>query len=364
MKKKSLIHHTLLWFLVCTAALFVLTLPLFYLLTKHFYAEDLMEVIQAVEHGEAIPSLDMERDIMAGVMIQFVLTFLLLSVALFVTVRFVTGHLWRPFDDTLRKAEQFNLAQSDVPDFAHTDIVEFSRLNDSLGLLMRRNKETWRIQKEFTENASHELQTPLAVARGKLDLLMQCHLSGEQLRLVEELYQLNTRMGHLNRNLLMLAKIENSQYGRKEPVPLIGFIGRLLPSYELLAGNCRIALDGAVGPDVTVDANPTLLECMINNLVVNAIRHTARGEIHICVEGSSALVVSNTANGAPLDSEGIFRRFHAGDSRSGTGLGLAIVKAICDFHGWVVEYRFSEGSHVFTVSWVMTDPAASSLKKT
>lgn len=350
MKQKSLIQKTLLQFLICTALIFVLTTPLFYLLTKYFYAEDLIDVIEAVEKNQAIPQLDLESDIIAGVMIQFTMTFLLLSIAFFITMRFITRRMWRPFDDTLRKAEQFNLAQSEVPEFLPTDILEFSRLNGSLGRLMRKNKDTYLIQKEFTENASHELQTPLAVTRSKLDLLMQEELSMQQLKLVEELYQLNTRMGHLNRNLLLLAKIENAQYNTQETICLPKFIETLLPSYQLLSGNCSITLENAGETELTVSANSVLLECLINNLVINAIRHTGAGDIRIITGNGPLLEVSNPADGEPLNAEQIFSRFHSGDTRNGTGLGLAIVKAICDFHGWEIEYLYTHNRHIFKIN--------------
>lgn len=121
--------------------------PLFYLLTKYFYAEDIVDVVEAVKRGQGIPSLDLERDIVAGMMLQFLLIFLVITVALFLTVRFAAKKIWLPFDDTLRKAEQFNLAQSEIPIFAETDIQEFARLNHSLGQLMKKDKDIYRIQK-------------------------------------------------------------------------------------------------------------------------------------------------------------------------------------------------------------------------
>lgn len=349
MKQKSLINKTLWQFLICTAIIFALMTPLFYLLTKHFYAEDLIDVIRAVEMGQTIPELDLESDIMAGVMIQYVLTFLLLALAMFVTVRFITRRLWQPFDDTLCKAEQFNLAQSDVPVFAATDIAEFSRLNESLERLMAKNKETFRIQKEFTENASHELQTPLAVTRSKLDLLMQENLSQPQLEIVSDLYQLNTRMGQLNRNLLLLAKIENAQYNQFEKINLADFIEKALPSYNLLKTNCTVLLETESPGDIIVKANPILLECLLNNLVVNALRHTELGEIRIIMSDTGDFEVRNPAANGPLDSSTVFSRFRSGDYQT-TGLGLAIVKAICDFHRWGITYAYSEHTHCFRVS--------------
>lgn len=348
-RSHSLIHKTMSQFFICTAVIFLLTAPVFYLLTKHFYAEELIEVIQAVENGGEIPPLDLERDIMAGVMMQFILTFMVLSVAMFITVRFITRRLWKPFDDTLRKAEEFNLAQSAVPGFADTDIMEFRRLNDTLQQLMGKDKETFRIQKEFTENASHELQTPLAVTRSKLDLLMQENLTEAQLGIVAELYRLNTRMGHLNRNLLLLARIENEQYDRRDDVCVAEFVESLLPSYEALRGNATVRIIAGDTAPWSVRANAILLECLFNNLVVNAIRHTTGGEISIDVSRPGTIAVSNPATGGALDPATVFRRFRRGTGEGGNGLGLAIVKAICDFHGWTAEYAFADGAHCFTI---------------
>ena len=114
---KSLLHKTLSQFLVCTVAIFILTTPLFFLLTKYFYAEDMIDIIEAVQLVTSIPLIDLERDIMVGMMLQFLLIFLVLSLALFIMMRFITHRLWLPFDDTLQKTEQFNLAQSAVPQF-------------------------------------------------------------------------------------------------------------------------------------------------------------------------------------------------------------------------------------------------------
>ena len=146
--------------------------------------------------GTSIPHIDLERDIMVGMMLQFLLIFLVLSLALFIMMRFITHRLWLPFDDTLQKTEQFNLAQSVVPQFQKTEIKEFARLNNSLAKLMQKDKEIYRIQKEFTENASHELQTPISIIRSKLDLLMQ-----------EELDELKQEKRELKRQLQLADSI-------------------------------------------------------------------------------------------------------------------------------------------------------------
>ncbi|MGN0028341.1 MAG: sensor histidine kinase [Marinilabiliaceae bacterium] len=350
----SLLAKTLAQFAACAVACLALTAPLFYLLTKYYYAEDLIEVVEAVGRGQGVPDIDLEQDIVEGMMLQFLLVFATLSVSFFITVRFATKRLWRPFDDSLRKAEEFNLAQGDIPSFGPTGVREFDRLNRSLESLMANDREAFRVQKEFTENASHELQTPLAVVRSKLDLLMLQDLSASQMGIVSDLYELTVRMSHLNRNLLLLAKIDNASPSALEAVDVVEVFSRSLPLYETVSADAKVRLaDRRSCPSARVRANAFLLECLLKNLVVNAIRHSASGAEVLVEVADSGVVVSNaSADGLPLDGASLFRRFRAGDVRSkGNGLGLAIVKAICDFHGWRVEYRFVGGRHVFVVSF-------------
>lgn len=351
---KTLLSKTLSQFLLCTITIFILTAPLFYLLTKHFYAEDMIDIIEAVQQGKGIPPLDLEKDIMAGMMIQFILIFLVLSLALLITMRFITHRLWQPFDDTLAKTERFNLAQSEIPQFLDTGIKEFIRLNHSIAQLMQKDKKTYLIQKEFTENASHELQTPLAIIRSKLDLLMQEDMNERQIQLVADLYQLTTRMGYLNRNLLLLAKIENAQYTEMESVDIATLVSTSLPMYSVLNNNISLEMDDHRNEHHTLlHANPVLLECLLKNLIVNAIRHTSPdGKVKILLE-NNRLTVCNTSDGSgALDSSTLFRRFQSGNGqKKGNGLGLSIVKAICDFHKWTVHYTFENGMHSFCVTF-------------
>ena len=348
---KSLLNKSLSQFMICTGLMLLLTAPLFYLLTKCFYAEDLIDIIEAVQQGNSIPPLDLERDIIIGMMIQFLLIFIILSISLLITMRFITRRLWQPFDDTLQKTEQFNLAQSEIPEFRETQIKEFARLNASLKRLMEKDKKSYLIQREFTENASHELQTPIAIIRSKLDLLMQEDLNERQMSLVSDLYDINIRIGHLNRNLLLLAKIENAQYTKLEDIDLFNVTNTLLPMYGVLQNGLSISIEDHRTRQSTLRANINLLECLLNNLIINAIRHTtsANGEIKIVIEDDS-LSVSNEAEGEALDGQTLFQRFRSDNTKKvGNGLGLSIAKAICDFHGWSVQYSFSNNRHIFTV---------------
>lgn len=350
---KSLLSKSLTLFACCATVCFVLTAPLFYLLTKYYYAEDMMDIIEAVNQGHTIPPLDLEQDIIAGMMIQFLLIFAVITIAMFITMQFTTKRLWHPFDDTLRKVERFNLAKSDIPLFMETDIREFASLNRSFEQLMRKDKETYRIQKEFTENASHELQTPIAIIRSKLDLLMQENLNENEMNIISDLYNMTIRMGHLNRNLLLLAKIENDQYTSLQDIDIATTIKESLPLYECLQNDTTLRfIDQRTDKITNIRANPVLLECLLKNLIMNAIRHSINGGEILIAISDNGLTVSNAAtDGKPLNTLTLFCRFHSGDNRQkGNGLGLAIVKAICDFHHWTVGYCFNNGRHIFSVT--------------
>lgn len=352
--KTRLMAKTFKLFACCTAVCFALTAPLFYLLTKCYYAEDMIEVVEAVSRGQGVPPIDFERDVVTGMMIQFLLIFVVITLSLYIMLRFMTKKLWQPFDDTLHKAEQFNIAQGELPVFCDTDIQEFDRLNQSLALLMSKSKETFRTQKEFTENASHELQTPLAIIRSKLDLLMQEDMTESQMKLVSDLYGLTTRMEHFNRNLLLLAKIVNTQYAGMEEVDVAKVLAESLPLYDALRGETVIKVeDHRTKRGGSVVANAVLLECLLKNLVVNALRYSAAGgEVLVEVEDSRLTVSNDSDDGVALDAATLFCRFSAGgDRRKGNGLGLAIVKTICDFHHWSVGYEFAGGKHRFVVDW-------------
>lgn len=349
---KSLLNKNLLQFVVCILVILLLITPLFYLTTKNYYAEEMMDAMDSFSKGKTMTHSDLEEDVVEGMVLQLVMIFAVLSLSLVLVMRFLTRRLWKPFDDTLMKIERFNLELSDIPEFTKSGTTEFERLNHSVEILMRGNKKTYIKQKEFTENASHELQTPIAIIQTKLDLLMQENLNRSQARLVEDMYQICNRLRRLNKNLLMLAKIDNEQYAQDEEVNLKTFIQKRLYAYSCLNASGNVSLKEP-SPDMTIHANVTLLESLLDNLVLNAIHHKKQNtDVFIGIAGRSLSVSNKGIEEKPLEKEELFKRFsNNGDKNRGNGLGLAIVKAICDFHHWHVDYQFNDGFHVFTVDF-------------
>ena len=349
---KSLLNKTLSQFIVCTVIILILATPLFYLLTKHFYAEDMRDIIKAVEQNRPIPELDLEEDIMHGIMLQFILISGVLGIAIILMMRIISKRLWEPFDETLKQIENFNLESGVIPPLADSDIKEFTRLNHALNRLMENSVKSYKTQKEFTENASHELQTPLAVFQSKLDILLQQpDLTKPQAEMIQGLYRVSSRLARLNRNLLLLAKIDNKKYNTMTTIDLVATLKELFPFLESLTEGVTLHRSFEC-PDLFIKGNKILLESLINNLLINAVRHnTPGGDITITVS-ANRFVISNTSEEGALDPQLLFNRFYRPSEKTkGNGLGLAIVKAICDYHHWKIDYSYRNNRHNFIVQF-------------
>ena len=294
---------------------------------------------------------------------------LLLFACLMAGMTVITGliykKLWTPFYKTISVAEQFNLRQNEIPPFAPTDTKEFNQLNRSLATLIDNNLRAYKIQKEFTENASHEMQTPLAVFRSKLDLLLQQpNLTEAQMQIIQTLYEASSRLVRMNKNLLLLAQMDNLQFPDMQTLNVSDLLEELSSFLLIQVEAANITLETQITNKVlTLQANKLLLECLFNNLLTNAIRHNVSGGAILVKLESNLLEIFNTGVTQPLDSAQLFRRFGRmtpsvlessraeAATTQGSGLGLAIVRQICSLYGWQIDYGFEQGLHRFGVKF-------------
>lgn len=278
--------------------------------------------------------------------------FLILVVGFWILNRRLSKKLWQPFQDTLQKLKSFQLNSQKQINFQETDTIEFAELNATLDKLLQHSISTYKNQKEFTENASHELQTPLAVLKNKVDILLQSDdLTERQYHIAEEMNKALIRSTRINKNLLLLAKIENSQFDSSE---LIGFGTLVVQSMDGLQAHFKeknISVGSDISSDVEVKGNSGLIEVLINNLIINAIRHTLPGGAISVMLSTSGFEVRNSGEQV-LNPDLLFKRFsRMSANNSGSGLGLSIVQEICKLHGWQVTYSFENNEHIFRVTF-------------
>ncbi len=353
MEKRTLIDKTLSCFVGCVFIIIVASFPIYYWITKGVFSDEVANLIKMVKSGHPHSTTELQDDLIKEVLIQFFLLSATLVGGCVLTMNFIMKRFWKPFDETLEKIEAFRLERNECPVLQESNIEEFDRLNITLKKLMEDSLLSYRAQKEFVQNASHELQTPLAIFQSKLDLMLQQpELTENQAIIIQDLYRINARLTRLNKNLLMLAKIENNQFKITEKIDLVAVLDDMLPHLESIAGGLTIKENIELAPFYVV-ANRTLLETMVNNLVVNAVRHNKEsGEIIVTANPVCLIVANTSSNEEELDYKQIFNRFYRPDRQEiGNGLGLAIVKAVCDYHGWDIRYKYKNGMHEFVVDF-------------
>ena len=277
--------------------------------------------------------------------------FILIVTGLFILNRRLSKTIWEPFRDTLEKLRKFNLNHQDKIDFITTDTKEFEDLNDSLRKLIDHSVSVYATQKEFTENASHELQTPLAILKNKLDILLQSKdLTEKQYEIVEEMNRALIRSSRINKNLLLLAKIENNQFENSD-MQMDKLVHQCFEAIQEHFQQKNISVSNKINSEVKAFGNIGLTEVLINNLLINAIRHTPNSGT-IKIELSEKSFQIKNSGSEKLNSNLLFKRFSRFSSdNNGSGLGLAIIKEICRFHHWRIEYSFENKFHIFSVKF-------------
>lgn len=290
-------------------------------------------------------------DMITGVALFFVIILLVLFITILFINKLLSKRMWKPFYQTLQQIEKFEIDKHHKTDLPNSDIMEFNQLNKSIENLIKRSTVIYNNQREFVENAAHELQTPLAVFKAKIDTLIQrSDVSEEQSVILGSLNESVSRLNRLNKNLLLLSKIENENYNDKQNIVVNEIIEKQLGFFTEQANSKGISLKTELSKPVFIQSNPTLAEILISNLFMNAIRHNINnGQIWIKLTENS-IVFSNTGISQPLNKEKLFVRFSKlNPSEQGTGLGLAIVKKISEINQWSVSYSFTDNIHSFSL---------------
>lgn len=299
---------------------------------------------------ESINLVEMEGMVWS-VAVMFLLTIALLLVGIIWMSKISAKILWKPFYDTLNQIRNFEIDKNKPPQFIPTNIEEFDTLNKSIDRLIEKNTAIYKNQREFIENAAHELQTPLALFQAKIDTMFQLpDISKEHSLVLASLNNDVSRLNRLNKNLLLLSKIENGDTLEKQPLILNDYIKKHLEFFSEQAKAKNLTIITEFSEILTIESNSGFAEVLINNLFLNAIRHNNKEGKIIIVITRESLTFSNTGQGHALAMDKLFNRFSKSNpSSKGNGLGLAIIKKIADLNQWKVIYSFHDDLHEFNI---------------
>lgn len=293
-----------------------------------------------------------KKDLRQAIFQLLVGLFVSLLVAILLINVWVFRRSMRPFYRLVDWLDHSRLGKKNVPLENPTHITEFRKLNEAVMRYATHSEEVFEQQKQFIGNASHELQTPLAICQNRLEMLMEDEtLSELQMEEILKTYQTLEYVSKLNKSLLLLSKIDNSQFVEISEVCINEVLHRYVDDYCEVYDYRGIRLTVEEKGEFRIRMNETLAVVLVTNLLKNAFVHNIdKGEIRIVIT-SSGIRFGNTGNGEPLDGKRIFERFYQGKKKEGsTGLGLAIVDAVCRQYQLRVSYSAVDGMHCFEVS--------------
>lgn len=275
----------------------------------------------------------------------------LILLAGYVINRMVIKRLWKPFYTTVHEVEQYQLAKQQALQLPVTGTNEFDLLNKCLTTMTVRAQQEYQVVKEFSANAAHEMQTPLAVIRSHTENLMQDEQLLEQhYASIKTIDQSVNRLTRLNRDLLLLGRIENGQFPLQEKIELDKIIEQKLLELAELLSSLNITCELQTVP-VSISGNRHLTEVIVNNLLNNAMRYNVEGGKIIIDLTPKKLTISNTSIIPALEAGKISQRFyrHPETKAEGNGLGLSIVKRVCQVTGYTLQYDYQHSLHIFSI---------------
>lgn len=303
--------------------------------------------MELVVYTPTIEKHDLLRAILGWIIFLYVL---LLLIILSINI-WVFRKNMKPLYVLLKWLDSSQLGKKNEPLENITKITEFRKLNAATMAFAERGEKLFEQQKTFIGNASHEMQTPLAICRNRLEMLMEDEtLTEHQLNELIKTHQTLENLTRMNRSLLLLCKIENGQFADTRSVCLNDILAHYLDDYKEVYAYRNITVTVTTDSSFCVEMNDSLVSVLVTNLLKNSFVHNIDGGFIYIKITADTFEISNTGE-KPLDRERIFERFYQGQKKEGsTGLGLALVDSICKANHLKIDYTYVENRHIFTIS--------------
>ena len=290
------------------------------------------------------------EDILIAVVISYMVILVLAFLFLFYFNKNRNKSLWAPFFKTLDQMKHFSLSGEDSIHLTKSNIKEFSELNQEIATLTGRVRHDYKNLKQFTENISHEIQTPLAIIQAKIENMMNLgNLNNPQFEQLTSIQKGIKRLTQLNKKLTLLTKIDNRQFQNEDIVNVADLVHETIENFlELTPNSILFEKEN----DIWVKTDLHLANILCTNLISNAIKYRTPGSgIKIVISGQT-LKIANQGTEMLKQPEKVFGRFYREDmGHRSTGLGLAIVKKICELYGFQLSYAFEYQCHTFSVNF-------------
>jgi len=292
-------------------------------------------------------------DVSGGVVNVMTRLFFGLGLILLVCSFLISSWLFQPFQKSLQKIKAFNLKNDEAIIFTKTSTKEFNQLNGFITQMTDKARRDYISLKEFSENAAHEMQTPIAVAKGKLELLLESpDLKEAQLPFIQSAQAALTKLSRMGQALSLLTKIENNEFTAKETTNFSKLVEQSVLTFKDIAELNGLSLESKIAPNITLPINAAIADILVSNLLKNAIRYNLPdGWIKVKLD-KEQLTIENPGSPPNIPTNQLFERFRkSNQSGKSLGLGLAIVKKICDVNQLKVDYVFAEGIHRLIVKF-------------
>lgn len=301
--------------------------------------------------------LDPSKDLLFNmIVVSFSISFvfiLLLVVANFYQIKTI----WKPFFTTLEALKQYNDSSTNKDLLSENyNTIEFKELNKEINELITQIKSDIELHQFYFDNLNHEILTPIAIIRGKLELILQSKSMEEKdLKLISEIFKSLEKLESINRGLLLLSKIENNQFSEKSQVDLNDVLDGAINNLEDYIQSKNLTLRKNITAHISLIGNESLWEILINNLLKNAVFHNIDNGFIFIELFDDKLVITNSSANEETEAN-LFERFVKGSKKKeSTGLGLSIVSKIAEFESISVNYHFVSDNFVFEINLKKTE---------
>lgn len=289
---------------------------------------------------------------LTGIVLVFAWTFVFLLALVVILSEVISWYILKPFNAILQGIERFQLSQKTTIAQQPSRTLEFNVLNEFLMKMTSRAQSDYQGLKEFSENASHELQTPIASMKAKIELLMDSQLNEKQLLMLTAMHDELERLAKINQSLTLLAKLEHFESIPAPLTDLSQLVLRTEAAFADLAEMKGLRTTQHVAAGVLVPLDESLAQLLLNNVFSNAIRHNlAGGEICLTLSATE-LLLENTGQQPSAPVSELFGRFKKGNAAlDSIGIGLAIVKRISELYNHRIDYTYADGWHRIRVTF-------------